>query len=137
MDKIYVLGFLFSQDLKEVALIRKNRPDWQAGALNGIGGKVELDDADPMEAMVREFKEETGFHFEDWIEFSTMEGTGWKVFCYKGVSNELSSLRTVTDEFVSIIPVEDLKNFLPLPNLIWLIPMALDIGNIKSKIFYS
>ena len=42
MDKkYYVLGFLFSPDCKRVALIIKNRPDWQAGFLNGIGGKID------------------------------------------------------------------------------------------------
>jgi hypothetical protein len=36
----YVVGFAFDTDGR-VALIRKNRPEWQAGRLNGIGGHVE------------------------------------------------------------------------------------------------
>ena len=35
----YVVGFMFSPDKQFVALIRKNRPEWQAGKLNGIAGK--------------------------------------------------------------------------------------------------
>jgi hypothetical protein len=34
-----VAGFLFRNNDTEVALIRKNKPDWQKGKLNGIGGK--------------------------------------------------------------------------------------------------
>jgi hypothetical protein len=36
----YVVGFLFRNNLSEVALIKKDRPAWQAGHLNGIGGKL-------------------------------------------------------------------------------------------------
>jgi 8-oxo-dGTP diphosphatase len=37
----YVLGFMFSSDHSEVALIRKRKPEWQRGKLNGIGGKCD------------------------------------------------------------------------------------------------
>ena len=36
----YVCGLLFSVDRTRVLLIRKRRPAWQAGRLNGVGGKV-------------------------------------------------------------------------------------------------
>ena len=35
-----ILGFLFD-DKGNVALIRKHSPAWQAGRLNGLGGRVE------------------------------------------------------------------------------------------------
>lgn len=38
--KKYVLGFMFSADKKHVLLILKNHPEWQAGSLNGVGGKI-------------------------------------------------------------------------------------------------
>lgn len=37
----YVVGFLFDSEFRQVALIRKQKPQWQAGLLNGIGGKIE------------------------------------------------------------------------------------------------
>ena len=37
----YVTGFLFSPDKKSVVLINKNRPAFQVGKLNGVGGKIE------------------------------------------------------------------------------------------------
>ena len=59
----YVVGFVFEKNpvtaVWEVLLIRKTRPSWQAGLLNGVGGKIELLEASS-EAMVREFQEETG-----------------------------------------------------------------------------
>jgi len=57
MTEAYTCGFLFWRD--EVLLVRKTRPDWQAGLLNGIGGKMERGE-EPLPSMVREFREETG-----------------------------------------------------------------------------
>lgn len=41
MKTYYTLGFLFDYGQLNVALIRKTKPKWQAGLLNGIGGHVE------------------------------------------------------------------------------------------------
>ena len=136
MKKFYVLGFLFSPDLKYVALIRKVRPEWQSGCLNGIGGKIELYDDLPMAAMIREFEEETGLKFTAWNEFSIMKGTGWEVYCYRGVYDDLAELRTVTDEEVEIIEVAKLSENKVLSNLHWLIPMATDVDKVRAEIFY-
>ena len=40
MIQHYCVGFLLRNDDKEVALIRKIKPDWQAGKLNGIGRNI-------------------------------------------------------------------------------------------------
>ena len=37
----YVVGFAFNKEKTKVLLIKKTKPDWQAGQLNGIGGKIE------------------------------------------------------------------------------------------------
>ncbi len=55
----YVVGYMREQLSDRVLMVRKSKPAWQAGLLNGIGGKVERLEI-PVEAMVREFKEETG-----------------------------------------------------------------------------
>jgi 8-oxo-dGTP diphosphatase len=63
-----VLGFAIDERTKQVLLIRKNRPEWQAGKLNGIGGHLEACDRNSSrDAMVREFKEETGIATPDFI----------------------------------------------------------------------
>src|SRR5690349_13991679 len=43
-QQAYALGFLFD-GTGRVVLIRKRRPAWQAGLLNGVGGKVEPGEA--------------------------------------------------------------------------------------------
>ncbi len=71
----YVAGFAFRHnregDHAHVLLIRKNRPEWQAGLLNGIGGHVDVDEDMCIHAMVREFREETGIEtsVRDWQHF--------------------------------------------------------------------
>ena len=56
----YVVGFCFDPSLHHVVLVRKNRPEWQKGRLNGVGGHIEESDPDAKYAMDREFGEETG-----------------------------------------------------------------------------
>jgi 8-oxo-dGTP diphosphatase len=139
--KLYVLGFLFSHDLREVLLIRKNRPEWQAGKMNGIGGKIEVDDIDKQKAMTREFHEEAGLWIEEWRLFASMYGAdamseddgdrGWRVFCYCAVG-DLAKCSTRTDEHVVIVRVADLclyeqthdKPQEIVENISWMIPLA-------------
>ena len=68
----YVVGFLFKEDKSSVVLIRKDRPAWQAGKLNGVGGKIEPNES-AIDAMVREFREETSVDTNPSI---------WKHFCW-------------------------------------------------------
>ena len=76
MMRTYACGFLFSEDRQRVLLIRKARPAWQAGKLNGIGGKLESGET-PYDAQRREFREEAGTDIADWTEVLTLSGPGW------------------------------------------------------------
>ena len=49
----YTLGFVFDSSQEKVLLVHKQRPAWQAGKVNGIGGKVELGET-PHTGIVRE-----------------------------------------------------------------------------------
>lgn len=70
----YVVGFMFDQSMEEVALIRKNKPEWQAGLLNGVGGKIEPNES-ALFAMRREFLEEAGSETDGmWNPFCSMSG---------------------------------------------------------------
>ena len=75
MKTSYVVGLMFNKSMSQVALIRKQKPKWQAGLLNGIGGKIE-DGETGLDAMRREFYEETGAHTlrVDWYPFLNMHG---------------------------------------------------------------
>lgn len=127
----YVVGFLFDPEFQVVALIEKKRPDWQAGRLNGIGGHIEKGET-AVEAMEREFQEETGHlvHGWKWHAYCQMEqrptadspGALVQVFMAVG---DLTELESPTDERVMLFRVESLPPNV-LVNLRWLIPLALD-----------
>lgn len=79
----YVLGLLFSPDRRHVLLIRKRRPVWQAGRLNGIGGHLAEGEA-PCVAMEREAVEEAGAGGLDWQHFATLRDRNqdYRVYCF-------------------------------------------------------
>lgn len=120
--KRYVLGFMFSDHGSLVAVIRKQKPEWQKGKLNGIGGKIENGEA-PLQAMVREFKEETGFMQTDWFVCGTMTGKDWIVHCF-GCTGDVMALKTIEYEEVLRIFCSNLERPDLIENLVWLIPMC-------------
>lgn len=126
----YVLGFMFSTDYCDVVLIRKNKPAFQQNLLNGIGGKLEPNET-YLDAIVREYREETGVETteDDWEYFGILGGDGWTVYLFRGAaSRHVYSAKTVTDEEVYIWNVRDVLDspLLLVPNLRWLLPLALD-----------
>lgn len=92
----YVAGFLFNQDQTHVALVEKQKPDWQRGKLNAIGGKIEGDE-DPFDAMVREFREETGATVTEWRLFCTLRYRGGEIYFFTAIGN-LEGLRRMEEE---------------------------------------
>ena len=130
----YVCGFLFSADESHVALILKNRPKWQAGCYNGIGGHVDLPEL-PADAIRREFKEEAGVDVEDWTLFYTgvygkykdqqNENPEAKVYFYKAFNSLIDFVQTMEDEEIGVFAVSMLPSLPIIPNLKWLIPLAL------------
>lgn len=131
----YVAGFYFSECEKRVALIRKLRPQWQRGKLNGIGGKVEPGE-DVYVAMTREFEEETGVRVEGWRLFctATLEEDRLYFFTARG---DFDALRSAEDEEVVVVAVDDIPKLDTIPNLRWLAPLALDKGNLGVRIDYA
>ena len=133
----YVAGFLFNDSKTHVALIKKERPEWQRGLLNGVGGKVEPTDDSPLVSIQREFFEEVGVMYQYWRYFMILQGTGWKVFFFKAFNSAaLNKVRPCTDEKPEIIKVSELHKFPVIPNLHWIIPMALEKDGI-SNIYYE
>ena len=127
----YVVGFLRSRD--RILLIEKNKPDWQAGRLNGVGGHIEMGES-PLTAMRREFKEEAGLDIQYWYKSAVMRGLNWIVhvfFAYGPVHQATS----ITDEEVFVVSVNYLPNHV-LPNLHWLIPLSFDKEVMKPVDIY-
>ena len=134
MVKLYVVGFLFSEDMKRVVLIHKNKPAWQVGLLNGVGGKIEQDES-PKNAIKREFEEETGLTISDWKYYAKVSGDEWCVDFFHATSKDIDSVKSITDEKVEIFNVSDINTLPVIPNLKWLIPMCFDadieFGDVK------
>jgi 8-oxo-dGTP diphosphatase len=122
----YVVGFMFSEDKQFVALIEKNRPAWQAGKLNGIGGKIEKDET-PRAAMRREFQEETGVntHEDDWTIVGRLEGPESRVYILRTFSDDVLKVQTTTDESVHLFIVDGIRDYNTVPNLQAIIPALL------------
>lgn len=128
----YVLGFAFSYTGHSVALIEKLKPDWQAGKLNGIGGKLEPGE-NPYSAMTREFHEETGVMVQrdDWFAFEVMRfQNGALVYCFTTRLPPDTEVQTMEEEKVESFPINGLTGGLLseelniIQNLQWLIPKA-------------
>lgn len=126
MKTRYVLGFFFSPDLSKVVLIKKAKPVWQAGKLNGVGGKIEDTDKTSHDAIEREFFEETDLYVTaaDWRLFATLRFGDAEVDCFAASGPEISQVRTVTEETVDVYDLPLWGEHYFLPNLSWLIPMA-------------
>ena len=133
--KSYVLGFLFSESLQYVALIRKNRPEWQQGKLNGIGGHIELGE-DPHTAMGREFGEEAAHPVTDWTCFGRLRGEGWMVFLFHSIWHESTPMPSNSSDEGEVNPyfIPNLRT--TLPNLRYLIPMALNHISAEDKCLF-
>lgn len=135
--KLYTLTFAFHD--KYVLLIRKAKPDWQAGLLNGIGGKVEFGEG-ILQATRREFYEETGlppsaphpfriFHAMMWPEYKTHND--WPLMYCSAVEITLEEMqRAVTNTMVReepciMAPIAKLEQVGPMMgNVPFLLKMA-------------
>lgn len=119
----YVCGFLFSPDRSRVLLIRKLRPPWQAGKLNGVGGKVEPGET-AYQAMCREFREEAGLDVADWQRGVVLTGGDWRGHFFR-TFGDVDAARARTDEPLERHGVAALPPDV-IPNLTWIIPLLLD-----------
>ena len=121
----YACGYLIGPD-RRVVLIRKNRPEWQAGRLNGVGGHVEPGET-PVEAMRREFREETGLDVDGWEHFATILWSTGETYFYRRFAADdlIDAVRTVTDEVIEVHPMEDTPWNDGVAALSWLLPLAL------------
>ncbi len=127
----YSCGFAFDVH-QNVALIRKKRPAWQAGKLNGVGGHVE-DGENAHQAMIREFKEEAGLYVPMWHPLAILSVEDWTVEFFFAEGVRLRNARSMTDEEVVIIPAACLPPDV-IHNLRWLIPLALDTEVMHQKL---
>lgn len=122
----YVCTFIFNADNDEVLLVRKTHPQWQAGLRNGIGGHINANES-PTAAAVREIREECGLRIGEGKlkRFCSLSGRGYQVefFAARLHWRRFEKARTTTDEVIEVQRPDNLSRC--IPNLRWLIPMAL------------
>lgn len=120
-NKKYVVGLVFD-NTKRVMLIKKNRPDWQKGYFNGVGGEIKQNEK-PIDAIKRECKEESDLYINNWTEYKkTIFDNGVVLYYYCSLTTEkkLNEFKSKTDEIISIfdsnnIPEnthKDIKDFI-------------------------
>ena len=119
----YVVGFMLDPTLSKVVLIRKTKPEWQAGLLNGVGGKIEPDEG-ALTAMYREFKEETGVENVEWKPYLTLQTPHSEIHFFRATGNVHLCVST-TEETVGVFDVNDVMDRCDtIANLRWCIQMA-------------
>lgn len=127
--KQHTLAFIFTPTFDKVLLIEKQKPDWQKGKLNGIGGKHDADESSE-ECVSRETQEETGLDIREdaWKQFSKikMYDIDVEVDVYAAVyeGNE-SDAESREDLPVSWVPVRALPDNV-MTNLRIMIPAAVE-----------
>ena len=127
----YVVGFLFSEDRRQVILINKMHPEWQAGLLNGVGGKVEQGET-PEEAMEREFLEETGMPAVGWQQVALLRCPNCLVYFFRGfgiIENIKQGHQSPTDEQVCVMGLDAFQLYFrnkAVQPVSWMIQMCLD-----------
>lgn len=137
--KQYVLGLAFSEDKEEILLIKKEKPKWQRGLYNGIGGKIERYDDNPIDAMVREFKEECGIETskDDWDQIGLMAGSFGKVFVFN-YFGDISDYQSMESETVVKFSINvALHKDKIIPNVKTLICHCIDDANNYLKLIFD
>lgn len=101
--KSYVVGLVFDE-AGRVMTIEKQRPDWQKGFLNGVGGEIKINET-PLEAMIRTCKKESGLFINKWHLYNTVifhNGVEVNYFCSLVKKEFLNTAKTLTDEKILI-----------------------------------
>lgn len=149
-DKIeYVVVYAYAmipepEERIYVPLVLKNKPDYLKDKLNLPGGKINPGES-PLEAGLRELKEETGLEDPHYVYFPTqymgkIEGNNCNIHCIK-VRVDYEKLNPSPDEtetvaWYSLPELYDLSNL--MPNLRVVIPLMLnDVKNWVIQDFSS
>lgn len=106
--KHFVVGLPFTAAADRVALIRKNRPAWQAGKLNGPGGKVEAGET-ALQAIAREIREECAIDVPEsgWIPVAILQDPEVRVDVFACFDDRVRAVATGTDEPIVLFSPAD------------------------------
>jgi 8-oxo-dGTP pyrophosphatase MutT (NUDIX family) len=150
----FTLCFAFDKRRNKVLCIQKSKPAWQAGCLNGVGGKLR-EGEDIRDGNAREFMEETGidlpataFDFvgalncppNHWAvaQDGAMGGNGWKVRVFTTLLplDVLDRIHGNVVEGEGVLRVINVQDHYVLPMVSschWLIPLCRDYWDQKLR----
>lgn len=135
----FVCGFYYDDSRSHVVLIRKQKPAWQKGRLNGVGGKIEQGET-PLEAMRREFAEEAGKNVTDWEPLATLHvpliapPRGGVVHFFRAFG-DFNEIQSMTEERIAVRTIYlVLQDPTLMPNLRFLIMLGLDESGITKPV---
>lgn len=102
---------MVDETLEVVALIKKIKPKELNGLLNGVGGKLEPGE-DPVAAMIREFREETGVYHNIWFYAGKVSFVlpDEEMFVYTTRSDKVFGVETMEDEEIVVHTVDEVLN---------------------------
>src|SRR5690348_8536530 len=108
----YTVAFIFSEDLSKVLLVKKERPAWQKGFLNGIGGKIENGESS-LECIKREVNEEAGLIIKNFEYVGQINGSEYSVdvFTSRLPYDEIMKGKTLTDEKIGVYNLYSLDQY--------------------------
>ncbi len=130
-----VVGFLWSGP--KVLLVQKNKPVWQRGLWNGVGGKLEGEET-PIEAMVREFFEETTIKTTEshWTPYCVETGPEYVAHFFSAHINPVGPVPDVNDagERLQWFVADEIPRRSVIGNVQWLLPMSRDWRNFSEPV---
>ena len=127
----YVMGLYFDLARHYVWLLKKDRPAWQKGRLNGCGGKIEPGETG-YATMRREAREELGIDVEDWEPFCVLSGVDWTVTVYRAFGNLVPTQRESEEVVQARVDGVRMGGRGFIGNIPWLVSMALDEDAIEQ-----
>lgn len=124
--KEFSLGFIFDASHKKVLLVHKEKPDWQKGKINGIGGKLEQGES-PVACIARETREESCLNIpeENWTFLGLLSTKdSWRIHTYMTTyEGNMTDAQKGDHEEIEWFSSEKLPPEC-IPNLTWIIPFA-------------
>lgn len=130
--RTYCAAYMLSREpaARSGLFVRKNRPGWQAGKLNAIGGSIEEGES-PIEAQIREIFEETGLVITP-SQCQLMlvligPKQAYRVYFFRIYLDEefMKTAVTKTDEAIEMHIIDSLDLATCVPNLRWMLPMVI------------
>lgn len=132
-----VVGLCFDLSRQFVAMVHKRSgPPCVIGNWNGVGGKIDPGET-AVQAMAREFKEETGVAVPvaEWNQFATLIADDYDLHFFWAATGDVFQCRTVEKEPIKVWDAAEIigeRNL--MHNMRWMIPFLQDYDMIPHNL---